>query len=185
MIEEVLAQAGVRRPALAAVAVSAGPGSYTGLRIGVSVAKAIAEALSIPLVAVPSLAAAARAAPGLTPVLAAFPSRRGEVFAAAFQREKGAVRQMGATLAGDPAALLTGLGEQGIQVTAAVGPAAGRFDTLLPVQESACSAAAIAQLGAQLLEDGQTVDAELFEPYYLKEFVAGVPTQSRFARLPF
>lgn len=185
MIEAVLGEAGVHRSALAGVAVSAGPGSYTGLRIGVSVAKAIAEAMAIPLMAVRSLAAAAQAAIGEAPVLAAFPSRRGEVFAAAFRMEEGVVNQMGDTLSGDPAALLAGLTEQGIQVTAAVGPAAGRFESLLPIRESECSAGAIAELGARLLAEGRTVDAELFEPYYLKEFVAGIPTTSRFDRLPF
>lgn len=51
-IDELLKEAGIKAAALDAIAVSKGPGSYTGLRIGVSVAKGIAYAASIPLIAV-------------------------------------------------------------------------------------------------------------------------------------
>ncbi len=58
-IDEALREAGVAPSALDAVAVSAGPGSYTGLRIGVSTAKGVCYALGIPLIAVGSLEALA------------------------------------------------------------------------------------------------------------------------------
>jgi tRNA threonylcarbamoyladenosine biosynthesis protein TsaB len=51
-IEEILKESGIRARDLEAIAVSKGPGSYTGLRIGVSVAKGIAYAASIPLIAI-------------------------------------------------------------------------------------------------------------------------------------
>ena len=51
-IEEILKENGIRARDLEAVAVSKGPGSYTGLRIGVSVAKGIAYAASIPLIGI-------------------------------------------------------------------------------------------------------------------------------------
>ncbi len=51
-IEELLSEAGMKAGDLEAVAVSKGPGSYTGLRIGVSVAKGIAYAASIPLIGI-------------------------------------------------------------------------------------------------------------------------------------
>ena len=54
-IEEVIAEAGISVQDLAAVAVSQGPGSYTGLRIGVSAAKGLCFALNIPLIAVDTL----------------------------------------------------------------------------------------------------------------------------------
>ncbi|NNE71219.1 MAG: tRNA (adenosine(37)-N6)-threonylcarbamoyltransferase complex dimerization subunit type 1 TsaB [Rhodothermales bacterium] len=192
MIDEVLRQSRQPRSGLAGVAVSSGPGSYTGLRIGVSVAKAIAEALSIPLISVPSLGAAALAGAEASPedriqpaLLSAFPSRRGEVFAAAYRVGATDAEQVGDTLAGLPDFVLGALAEASIVPERVVGPAAARFDGLLPVTASACSAEAVARIGQVRLEAGDSVDAELFEPYYLKEFVAGVPTQSRFARLPF
>lgn len=54
-VEEVLNEASVKPQELAAVAVSMGPGSYTGLRIGTSTAKGLCYALEIPLIAVPTL----------------------------------------------------------------------------------------------------------------------------------
>jgi tRNA threonylcarbamoyladenosine biosynthesis protein TsaB len=54
-IDQLFAQAGVSRKRLSAVAVSAGPGSYTGLRIGVATAKGICFALDLPLIGLDSL----------------------------------------------------------------------------------------------------------------------------------
>lgn len=59
MMDTVLAEAGITIDELKAVAVSAGPGSYTGLRIGVSTAKGLCDANDIPLIAVPTLEAMA------------------------------------------------------------------------------------------------------------------------------
>jgi tRNA threonylcarbamoyladenosine biosynthesis protein TsaB len=60
MIDAVLQKAKIGFDELKAVAVSAGPGSYTGLRIGVSTAKGFCDALNIPLIAVPTLEAMAK-----------------------------------------------------------------------------------------------------------------------------
>lgn len=89
MIEAVLEQAEVDREAIDVVAVSEGPGSYTGLRIGVSTAKGWARALDADVVAVPTLEAlAAATAPyGRTGdvVCALLDARRDEVYAAAYR----------------------------------------------------------------------------------------------------
>jgi tRNA threonylcarbamoyladenosine biosynthesis protein TsaB len=60
IIEALLQKAGTSFGCLQAIAVSAGPGSYTGLRIGVSTAKGFCDALDIPLIAVPTLEAMAQ-----------------------------------------------------------------------------------------------------------------------------
>ncbi|MCW5807911.1 MAG: tRNA (adenosine(37)-N6)-threonylcarbamoyltransferase complex dimerization subunit type 1 TsaB [Deltaproteobacteria bacterium] len=79
-------QAGVTPAQLGAIAVGAGPGSFTGLRIGMATAKGIAFAAARPLWSVSSLAALAHeAARGDGLVVAALDARRGEVFAGAFR----------------------------------------------------------------------------------------------------
>lgn len=92
-IEEVMREAGMEMEALRAVAVSRGPGSYTGLRIGVSAAKGICYALDIPLISTSTLETMAFQFPDgeawLIPMLDA---RRMEVYAAVFNARGQQVR---------------------------------------------------------------------------------------------
>jgi tRNA threonylcarbamoyladenosine biosynthesis protein TsaB len=86
LIERVLKQAGWSKQSLQRIAVGIGPGSFTGVRIGISIAEGIATGLGIPLLGVGSLRSMALAAPQddarvRVPLLDA---RRGEVFAAAY-----------------------------------------------------------------------------------------------------
>ena len=86
LVDEVLKQASLRLVDLAAVAVSQGPGSYTGLRIGVSTAKGIAYALDIPLIGINTLqamAASQSVAEGEY-VVAVLDARRKEVYTQTF-----------------------------------------------------------------------------------------------------
>ena len=86
LVDEVFEKAGLRFADLDAVAVSQGPGSYTGLRIGVSTAKGIAYALEIPLIGINTLqamAASQSVAPG-DYVVAVLDARRKEVYTQTF-----------------------------------------------------------------------------------------------------
>lgn len=86
MIETLFAESGVTRADLQGVAVSQGPGSFTGLRIGVATAKAIALALGLPVVGVPTLAAlAANAGPAADLVWPAIVAKRDEVYGAVYK----------------------------------------------------------------------------------------------------
>jgi tRNA threonylcarbamoyladenosine biosynthesis protein TsaB len=81
---------------LAAVAVSRGPGSFTGLRAGIAAAKGLAFALGVPLFGVPTLdVLAANAPPGEGPLCAVLNARRGEVFRALFRRGPGEPLRLG------------------------------------------------------------------------------------------
>ena len=92
LIAELLTQAGIGWAQVQRIAVGVGPGTFTGLRIGIATARALAQARSIPLVGVStlqSLALGARRAPleAGEPVLAVLDARRGEVFASAWRAQ--------------------------------------------------------------------------------------------------
>ncbi len=85
LTEEVLAAAGASWDAVERLAVGVGPGGFTGLRIGIATARALAQARALPVVGVSSLEAlAAGAGEDAGPVVAVIDARRGEVFAAAY-----------------------------------------------------------------------------------------------------
>jgi tRNA threonylcarbamoyladenosine biosynthesis protein TsaB len=90
MIDEVLAEAGVRQSAIGAIAVGRGPGAFTGVRLGISVAQGIALGLDVPVLPISSLAAMAAEVvdvdPGLT-VLATIDARMGEVYCGCYRHD--------------------------------------------------------------------------------------------------
>lgn len=90
IIDELFQELGVRPTDIDAVAIGAGPGSFTGLRIGMATAKGIAFAAHRPLWAVSSLAAIAHVELQRDPsgtVVAVIDARRGEVYAGAYRRD--------------------------------------------------------------------------------------------------
>ena len=81
---------------LAAIAVSQGPGSFTGLRAGIATAKGLAFSLGVPLYGIPTLEAlAANAPPGEGPLCAMLNANRGEVFRALFRRGPAGPQRLG------------------------------------------------------------------------------------------
>jgi tRNA threonylcarbamoyladenosine biosynthesis protein TsaB len=86
LIAELLGEAGWERSSLDRLAVSVGPGSFTGLRVGIACAQGLSLGLGVPLVGVGSLRAMARAVPDDLPGVrcAVLDARRGEVFVAAY-----------------------------------------------------------------------------------------------------
>jgi tRNA threonylcarbamoyladenosine biosynthesis protein TsaB len=86
MAEGLLAEAGITRRQLDAIAVGRGPGAFTGVRLAISVAQGLALALDIPVVPVSSLATLAMQAPrNGAAIVAAIDARRGEIYAGAFR----------------------------------------------------------------------------------------------------
>ena len=91
MADELLAEAGLGRHALDAIAVGRGPGAFTGVRLAVSLAQGMALALDLPVITVSSLAALALEAPddgdADTAILAVIDARMGEIYAACYRRD--------------------------------------------------------------------------------------------------
>ena len=123
MVERVLAEAGWKTADLGAIAATVGPGSFTGLRIGLAAARGLALAVGARTVPVTSLEALSEAAgPGETPLLAALDSKRGDLFCQWFDKDgrpldqpavRSAIEALGAIgapafrLAGDAGELVT------------------------------------------------------------------------------
>jgi tRNA threonylcarbamoyladenosine biosynthesis protein TsaB len=93
-VEEILKETNVSFKQLHAIAVSSGPGSYTGLRIGVSAAKGFAYALNIPLISVDTLTALAHQVSDKDGIIIPMvDARRMEVYSAIFDSNKNKIRQ--------------------------------------------------------------------------------------------
>jgi tRNA threonylcarbamoyladenosine biosynthesis protein TsaB len=89
LVEEVMAKSGLEKRELDCIAISSGPGSFTSLRIGMSVAKGIAYGLGIPLIAVPTMPAmAASFQTGKGNVMAVIQARKGEYYFAVYRSEE-------------------------------------------------------------------------------------------------
>ena len=86
--QQLLRKAGLSIPEIEVYAVASGPGSFTGLRIGLTTAKAWSEVYGKPISAVSRLEALASVAEGSNPLVAAFfDAQRGQVFGALYRRE--------------------------------------------------------------------------------------------------
>ena len=172
-ITQVLTQGNISKNDLEAIAVSKGPGSYTGLRIGVSTAKGLCYALDIPLIAISTLSSLARQVTGslVVPMLDA---RRMEVYSAVFSSEMEQIREIQAQIITQDSfktyldrGKVTFIGD-GVEKFEAVctHPNAVFIKNALP---SASQMAAVATLK---LSTNQTQDVAYFEPYYLKDFIS-------------
>lgn len=182
VIEDLLGHADAEASEVETVAVSMGPGSYTGLRIGVSTAKGWALAMGADLVGVPTLEAlAAQAVPAAQPgdvALALLDARRDEVYAAAYRVVDGDLEGQA-----DPAALAVGrlpdwlgavpgrlwlLGSGAAKSREAL--AAVRVpQTVLPEDVAFPAPAWVARRAARRVAAGDTDDVATFEPFYLKD----------------
>jgi len=114
LCEQALAQAGVARTALTAIAVGAGPGSFTSLRIGLATGKGLAYALGVPLWLASSLAALAHDLAAVAPddgalLVPALDARRGEIYTGSFRRGAAGLAAVDAERVVPPAALVAAL----------------------------------------------------------------------------
>jgi tRNA threonylcarbamoyladenosine biosynthesis protein TsaB len=114
-VEDLLKQAGLRRPDY--VAVGIGPGSYTGLRIGVTVARTLAWTWEVPLLGIHSLTALAlEAGWQARPVTTLVDAKQGEVYAAVFRWQGGLPRVIHGPVIGNPDEIRSDLPREAVWV---------------------------------------------------------------------
>ena len=177
--EALLADAGIVRAQLDAIAVGRGPGAFTGVRLGVAIAQGIALALGIPVVPVSTLLAlAARAPVSSGRVLAAIDARMGEVYLGAFARNGDDVIATGSevVLKPDAAPLPDGMDWHGVGTgfSAADDALQARLRPhLVAVDATALlHAGDVARLAARAFVRGEAVAPDRIEPAYLRNNVA-------------
>ncbi|PBI93367.1 tRNA threonylcarbamoyladenosine biosynthesis protein TsaB [Flavobacterium sp. ACN2] len=176
-IEEVIAKAGISAQDLNAVAVSQGPGSYTGLRIGVSAAKGLCYALNIPLIAVDTLQALASQA-GVTDgkIIPMLDARRMEVYSAIFNSDLTVERAIQAEIIDENSF------QEYTEKVYFVGDCADKCKSVLTKDNFVFledikypSAQAMSKISFDKYQKSDTVDVAYFEPYYLKDFMIAPP----------
>lgn len=197
-IDEVMKEANISYNELEAIAVSKGPGSYTGLRIGVSTAKGLCYAMEKPLIAIDTLAAMTKGFldnnfDNNTNIMSSslssssssssifcpmIDARRMEVYSAFFTEDMKKISDTEALiidensfsdlklnhhlyLFGDGADKLISLFENEENITV--------------IEKFHCSAAYMARLAEEAFKNNDFVDTAYFEPFYLKDFVPGIP----------
>jgi len=173
LVERVLADAGLGITDVEALAVSIGPGSFTGLRVGLALAKGIAFAGGLPIAAVSTLEAlawTAEAAPGET-VCAALDARKQEVYAALFTMTAGGPRRDSPDEALAPATLAARLRPGCILVGDAgdvYGSVLGARVVLRPFATHHPRGGVVARLGWQRLRAGAAEPIGPLEPVYVR-----------------
>ncbi len=168
-IDRMLGDAGWPAATLEGLAVAVGPGSFTGLRIGLAAAKGLAFALDVPIAAIPTLDALAASLPfaGL-PVCPVLDARKGEVYACRYRWDGAAMRREWEFLAIAPDALAQRLTEPTILLGDAATLVRSPQARLAPPHVRRPAAAAVAVLGAARLAAGEHVTARELAPIYLR-----------------
>jgi tRNA threonylcarbamoyladenosine biosynthesis protein TsaB len=172
-IEASLKEAGIGYVDLTAIAVSQGPGSYTGLRICISAAKGLCYALGIPLIAVDTLkilAAQARITEGL--IIPMIDARRMEVYSAIFTKDLESKRETRAEI------ITENSFEDLLGQVYFVGDCAEKGQTVLTNENFTFleeikypSANQMSALSFEKYKISDLVDVAYFEPFYLKDFM--------------
>jgi tRNA threonylcarbamoyladenosine biosynthesis protein TsaB len=172
-IEEILKETKVKIQELHAVAVSKGPGSYTGLRIGVSTAKGLCYALGIPLIALDTLQVLAHQVSVdngiIVPMLDA---RRMEVYSAVFDKNHQKIKEVQAEI------LTENSYSEISQTVYFIGDCQEKCQTVLTKDNFMFlpeilfpSANEMSQLSYEKFNQNDFEDVAYFEPFYLKDFL--------------
>lgn len=171
-IEEILNECNLTAKDLTAIAISQGPGSYTGLRIGVSTAKGLCFALDIPLIAVDTLESLARQVDKVDGyIVPMIDARRMEVYSAIFNSNHEKIRDVQAEIITEES--FNNI-EENIYF---VGDCSEKCKAVLTKENFIFleniiypSANQMSQISFDKYKKNDTVDVAYFEPFYLKDF---------------
>lgn len=177
-MEEILKEAGLSYKQLSAVAVSKGPGSYTGLRIGVSTAKGLCYALNIPLISVDTLQSMAYGVKQKhTGDMLFYPmldARRMEVYTAGYNKDlKNTMPVQALVLDEESVAVFNAEGQLcffGDGMPKAKDLLQRVFKNAIFEEQITPSSKNMSSLAFEKMTDKQFENTALFEPFYLKEF---------------
>lgn len=179
-LEQIVSDARISLAQLDAIAVSKGPGSYTGLRIGVSTAKGLAFALQKPIIAVDTLTSMANLAARSIKSKAVYfcpmiDARRMEVYCAIYERDLHIVKPISAeiitenvfdAIIGDKKVLVFGDGAHKCREIFKNKP------NFIFSDEEFISAKGLIQIVLEKYNKQEFEDVAYFEPFYLKDFVS-------------
>ena len=185
LVKEVLDAEGLTVKDCDAVCVSAGPGSYTGLRVGVSTAKGLAFGAGIPLIAIGTLDILAHSAlrdpssqapqDDKTLIVPMIDARRMEVYTAIYNADGQRLMPVEAKVVGPESFApelangpVTFIGDGALKCREVITHPNARFRAAEPL------ARFMAPLAQKAFDEGQFADLAYFEPFYLKDFVATV-----------
>lgn len=175
LIQKAIEKAGIEMKDLNAVSVSSGPGSYTGLRIGVSTAKGICYALSIPLIAIDSLQALAQLGfekyPNQT-ICALIDARRMEVYNTIYSEKEVLLKPISADIIDEHS-------YAEFEPFVYLGDGAKKLQEIWSNKNCKADLSIFSSAKGQIkpafekFQKKQFEDVAYFEPFYLKDFVAG------------
>jgi len=177
-IEEVMLAAKKKYSDLEAIAISKGPGSYTGLRIGVSTAKGLCYALDIPLIGIDTIEAMASGLtesvniPDSSLLIPMLDARRMEVYTGIYRKDLSIVESVSAKIIDKDS-----FNEYNDQSLFLFGDGADKFRTLFADQpdinfiDFSTSASHLNALALRKFRDSDFENLAYFEPFYLKDFL--------------
>ncbi len=188
-IEQILSMTKVKKNELDAIAVSIGPGSFTGLRIGLATAKTIAYALDIPIIGVSTLAALAYHYPvGDIYIAPLLDAQKGNVYISLYTWEDGQLHEAYEPMVKSfDDVLVAGqrldkpvvfLGEKAVAKADEIKAAGGNIIMAMPHMVMP-RAANVAMLGVDLLAKGKQDDVMSLEPLYIRRSEAEILWEKR------
>jgi tRNA threonylcarbamoyladenosine biosynthesis protein TsaB len=186
LIQDICDEQNITLSKLDGIAVSIGPGSFTGLRIGLSTAKGLCFALEKPLIAVPTFASIAKSVtishPEYTRIVVCIDAKQREYYIGAYEQSNGTVREVLAVQIGNLSSALAAASVNTVIVTDRTGDVKMESGDSIIVEDvvSYCRGDVIARMAIEKWNSEKINLWEQLEPMYLKDFV--VRTQMKLVK---